>query len=398
MTQPARSPITVRLTRYFFVLFPGVFLVLAGAWSAFQMEEHGHVITGMNNQVVWGLPHVFAIFLIVSASGILNVASMGSVFGQPVYKARAPLSGLLAIAMLAAGLSVLMLDLGRPDRVVLAATTYNVTSVFAWNVLLYSGLFATVLMYLWTLLDRTMGKWTKPAGILVFVWRFILTSGTGLIFAFLVARQAYGSALLPPMFIVMSFAWGMSVFLLVQSGVLWWHHLPLEPAILKRMKNLLALFVLAVLYLVAIYHMTNLYFSRQAAFERFILLDGGTATLSFWLGYVLLGTLLPIVLLLTPLSARVCNVLMASFFVLIGAFSFLYTFIVGGQEFPLLVFTGYKVHSSFGDGMIASYTPSLYEWLLGLGGLGVAFVITVIGLGLFNFLPRDVVEKASVSG
>ncbi len=393
MTQLSRSPTTTRLIRYFTALFPGVLLVLAGGWSAFQMEEHGHVITGMNNHVVWGLPHVFAIFLIVSASGVLNVASMGSVFGQTVYKARAPLSGLLAIAMLAAGLAVLMLDLGRPDRVVLAATTYNVTSVFAWNVLLYSGLFVTVLLYLWTLLDRTMGKWSKPAGTLVFVWRFVLTSGTGLIFAFLVARQAYGSALLPPMFIVMSFSWGMGVFLLVQWGILRWHHLFLEAAILKRMKNLLALFVLAVFYLVVIYHMTNLYFSRQSAFERFILLEGGTPTLSFWLGYVLVGTLMPLLLLLTPLGARVCSILLASFFVLIGAFSFLYTFIVGGQEFPLLLFPGYKAHSTFGDGMIASYTPSLYEWLLGFGGLGVAIVITIIGLGLFDFLPKDAITK-----
>lgn len=394
MTQRPRSPATTRLMRYFKVLVPGLLLVLAGGWSAFHMEEQGHVITGMNNQVVWGLPHVFALFLIVSASGVLNVASMGSVFGQTVYKARAPLSGLLAIAMLAAGLSVLMLDLGRPDRVVLAATTYNVTSVFAWNVLLYSGLFATVLLYLWTLLDRTMGRWSKPAGTLVFAWRFILTSGTGLIFAFLVARQAYGSALLPPMFVIMSFAWGMGVFLLAQGGIFRWHRLSLEAALLMRMKNLLALFVLAVLYLVVIYHMTNLYFSRQAAFERFILLSGGAPTLSFWFGYVLVGTLFPLLLLLTPLGTRVCNVLLASFFVLIGAFSFLYTFIVGGQEFPLLVFAGYKVHSSFGDGMIASYTPSLYEWLLGLGGLGVAFVITVIGLGLFDFLPKDATVKA----
>ncbi len=46
------------------------------------MEHHGHVVTGMNNQIVWGMPHVFAIFLIVAASGVLNVASIGSVFGK----------------------------------------------------------------------------------------------------------------------------------------------------------------------------------------------------------------------------------------------------------------------------------------------------------------------------
>jgi hypothetical protein len=41
------------------------------------MEVHGHIVTGMDNQVVWGLPHVFAIFMIVAASGVLNVASIG---------------------------------------------------------------------------------------------------------------------------------------------------------------------------------------------------------------------------------------------------------------------------------------------------------------------------------
>ena len=44
--------------------------------------DHGHIVTGMNNQVVWGMPHVFAMFMIVAASGALNVASIGSVFGQ----------------------------------------------------------------------------------------------------------------------------------------------------------------------------------------------------------------------------------------------------------------------------------------------------------------------------
>ena len=37
----------------------------------YKRQLHGHVITGMDNQVVWGLPHVFAIFMIVAASGVL---------------------------------------------------------------------------------------------------------------------------------------------------------------------------------------------------------------------------------------------------------------------------------------------------------------------------------------
>src|SRR5450830_467461 len=112
-----------------------------GAVSYFYIEHYGHIVTGMTNQIVWGVPHVFAVFLIVAASGVLNVASIASVFGKGFYKPLAPLSGLLAIAMLAGGLTVLMLDLGRADRLIVAMTYYNFKSIFALNVFLYIGFF-----------------------------------------------------------------------------------------------------------------------------------------------------------------------------------------------------------------------------------------------------------------
>lgn len=383
-------------SRYFYMLVAlGALIAGAGMCAAYYMEEHGHVVTGMNNQIVWGIPHVFAIFMIVAASGVLNVASIGSVFGKHVYKARGPLAGLLSIALLAGGLTVLMLDLGRPDRVIVAATHYNLTSVFAWNVLLYSGLFATVALYLWTMMEKRMKPWSKPAGLLVFAWRIILTTGTGLIFAFLVARQAYASAVLPPMFIVLSFAWGLAVFLIVQSAMFGWNELELNPAIQQRLKNLLGTFIVAALYFVAAYHLTNLYFAKQTAFEHFILYNGGVYTWLFWGGYVVIGSLVPLLLIFTPGLGKSQCVLAASVLTMVGAFALLYVFIIGGQAFPLDIFPGYEViSSSFGDGQIGHYAPSLPEILLGSGGLGIAFLITTVGVRALNFLPHDDPEAA----
>ena len=68
-------------------------LILAGLGAAWYMEHHGHYVTGMSNRIVWGMPHVFAVFLIVAASGALNVASIASVFGRELYKPLARLSG-----------------------------------------------------------------------------------------------------------------------------------------------------------------------------------------------------------------------------------------------------------------------------------------------------------------
>ncbi|OGS94246.1 MAG: molybdopterin oxidoreductase [Gallionellales bacterium RIFCSPLOWO2_02_FULL_57_47] len=374
---------------FYSLVAAGGLIVMAGLYAVYLMEHHGHIITGMNNQIVWGIPHVFAIFLIVAASGVLNVASIGSVFGKAMYKARASLAGLLSIAMLAGGLTVLMLDLGRPDRIIVAATNYNITSMFAWNVVLYSGMFSLVVVYLWTMMERRMNRWTKPAGFAVFAWRFILTTGTGLIFAFLVARQAYASALLPPLFIVISFAWGMAVFLIAQAIIYAWNGNAIAPEILQRMKNLLGVFVMGALYLVAAYHLTNLYFAHQSGFERFILVEGGIYPQLFWWGYVLLGNILPLLLIYLPGQGKTKSITAASLLVILGGFAFLYVFIIGGQAYPLNIFPGYQASSSFGDGQIATYHPSLYEFMLGFGGLAIAFIITTVSVRVLDFMPHD---------
>jgi len=67
-------------------LFLG-FLVLIGLASSAYMEHEGHYVTGMNNQIVWGLPHIFAVTLIVIASGVLNIASMSSAFNKKTLQA-----------------------------------------------------------------------------------------------------------------------------------------------------------------------------------------------------------------------------------------------------------------------------------------------------------------------
>lgn len=377
-------------SRYFYALAAlGVLIVFLGYLGMHSMEEHGHIVSGMNNQIVWGLPHVFAIFMIVAASGVLNIGSIGTVFGKSPYKIRTPLASIVAIALLSGGLAVLMLDLGRPDRIIVAATHFNPTSVFAWNIFLYSGFFSLAALYLWTSMEKRMYVWSKPVGFAMFAWRVILTSGTGLIFAFLVARQAYASALLPPMFIVLSFAWGLAVFMLVQSAIFAWNQIEIDASIFTRKKNLLGLFIISSLYLVAAYHLTNLYFAKQTAFEMFILRDGGIYPQLFWGGYVLIGSLLPLALIYTPSLGGNKSIVTASILVVAGSMALLYVFIIGGQAFPLSIFPGYEVSSSFGDGQIGKYVPSLPEFLLGMGGLAIAYLITLVGTRVLNTIPRD---------
>ena len=297
---------------------------------------------------------------------------------------------LLAIALLAGGLTILMLDLGRADRVIIAMTYYNFKSVFALNVFLYTGFFTLVAAYLWTMMERRMNVFSKPVGVAAFIWRLLLTTGTGSIFGFLVARQAYDSALLAPMFIILSFAYGLAIYLLVLLASYHWGGRPLGDHVISRLKNLLGIFVAASLYFVAVYHMTNLYFAKRHEFERFILVDGGIYPLLFWGGQVLLGSVVPMLLLFNSRFSQSRRwVAIAAALVILGGFAQMYVTIIGGQAFPLDLFPGMRESSSFFDGMIHPYFPSWPEILLGLGGVAIAAVIVIFAIKILRFLPAS---------
>ncbi len=368
-------------------------LVLAGLAAAYIMDIAGHTNTGMNNQIVWGVPHVFAVFLIVAGSGALNVASTASVFGKEMYKPMARLSGLLAIALMVAGLAILVLDLGRPDRLVIAMTKYNFKSVFAWNIFLYTGFFAIVGLYLWMMFERRMNRYSKPAGYLAFLWRLVLTTGTGSIFGFLVARQAYDAAIMAPMFIVMSFSFGTAAFILVLLATYRWTGWPIGDAVVRRLKNLLAIFVAAVLYFVLVYHITNLYITEHHGVERFILVDGGVYPLVFWIVQVLLGGLVPLALFFLPAfnTSRFWIGLGAAL-VIFGGLGQIYVIIIGAQAYPLDMFPGMEVKSNFFDGVVGQYTPSFLEIVLGIGGTAIALLITVVAIRVLPFLPVSLAD------
>ncbi len=378
-----------------FYIFLGLFglVSLIGVLAAYYMEHNGHWVTGMSNQIIWGTPHVFAIFLIVAASGALNVASISSVFAKTAYKPLARLSGMLAIALLAGGLVVLLLDLGRPDRLIVAMTQFNFVSIFTWNIFLYTGFMGIVGIYLWTMMDRPYNKLTKKAGMAAFIWRLILTTGTGSIFGFLIAREAYDSALLAPMFVIMSFSFGLAFFLLVLMGSYKYTQRDLGDYIVNRLKNLLGVFVAAVFYFVVVYHITNLYSADHRDITLFILTDGGVYTFLFWVVQMGLGTLLPLLLLYGPTGKNRTMIGLACALIILGGMAQLYVIIVGGQAYPMHLFPGMQESSSFYDGVVASYTPSLPEFLLGMGGVGVTLLLVTVAIAALKFLPASLADE-----
>lgn len=376
---------------YYVLALALVVLALFGLGAAHYVDSEGHWVTGMNNQVVWGLPHVFAISLILSASGSLNVASMVTLFGRTLYSGWSRFSGLLAISLLLGGLLVLVLDLGRPDRLIIAMTHYNFKSIFAWNIFLYTGFIAVATIYLWFMFERRMNQYAKVAGLLAFGWRFVLTAGTGSIFGFIIARQFYHSAMMVPLFIVLSLSLGTAVFILVTRMVGVLSGSFMKPEITFSLMRLLGILIALEGFLACAFYLTGLYTAARYDVVLFVLMNGGIYTFLFWAGQAVLGTAVPlglIFLMKTEPGASV-RLVTAAVSKVIGSFCFLYVMVIAGQGYPQLMFPGKQVRSAFFDGVVAYYAPSWPELALGLGGVSVAGIIILAVTRVLPFLPVE---------
>jgi len=394
MKTPRYVELEGRSTGFIILMASLLILIGLGLYSALLMHSEGHIITGMTNRIVWGTPHIFAVFLIVAASGALNVASIASVFGRKIYKPLSPLSMVLANTILIGGLAILILDLGRPEHLLdVPVMDFFRRSVFGWNMVLYTGFIVIVGVYLWFTLELRLNKYAKVVSVFAFIWRLALTTGTGLIFGFLIARQAYDAAILAPMFIVLSFAYGLALFSLVLVAAYRWTGREIGDVLINRLRTLLGIFVAAALYFVFVYHLTNLYGAGNWGIEKFILAGGNSYSKAFWIGQVLIGSVLPMLLAFMPNFKSGGALVIASLLVVIGGLAQMYVTIIGGQAYPLQMFPGKEVESIINDGGIEPYSATSYEILLGISGFAIAIFLAVFAMKVLRILPESLANK-----
>ncbi len=129
---------------------------------------------------------------------------------------------------------------------------------------------------------------------------------------------------------------------------------------------------------------------------RYILAEGGAITALFWFGQVLIGGILPMILVWYRAFANSNQAIgLACVLVVLGGLSQMYVTIIGGLTYPLILFPGMEVSSSFYDGIVNSYTPTLWEVILGVGGIGIALIMVTIAVKYLRFLPESLADAVA---
>ncbi|MFH1563876.1 MAG: NrfD/PsrC family molybdoenzyme membrane anchor subunit [Nitrospirota bacterium] len=364
-------------------------LALGGLYSSYLMYTKGHYLTGMNNQVPWGLPIVITIYLIGLSAGSLVLSSLSTVFGQTEYKGFSRVAVYLAALLLVGALLSLSLDLGRPERMTMAFFYLNPTSIFSWNGFLYSTYILICIVYLWAMFTER-ARWIKAIGTLAVVWAICVHSGTGGIFGFVSAKELYHSPLTPPSFVAAALSSGTALIIILLLLTFKCTKRYLDPQLIVGLSKLLVAFILVVLYLIIVENLTRLYAPATYEATQFLLFSGNEYCLVFWIGLILIGSIIPAIILFNPKTKdSISWIISASVCVVIGVLCERFIIVIPGQVYPLELFPGYEVSSPFMDGAIGSYFISPLEVTQAVGVLAIVGILYVLGLKLFALLPTE---------
>jgi molybdopterin-containing oxidoreductase family membrane subunit len=320
-------------------------LVIAGivAWG-FQLTQ-GLSVTGIGQEVVWGL-YIATFFLLAgAASGCLFLAALG---GTGLVPTLAPQRGNLLVAAVAGYISagvVILMDIGHPERVLQFLTSPRFASPFVWDFYVLALAVVVSALYLFYA-PRWMAWIAAIVAPAVVITEGLLLSVTG-------ARPLWSSPLTPALFGVEALITGAAVAYLL---------LPDEKARAFAAGTLrFSLPALLVLWFVEA--ITEVYGGELAAQEALrLLLSGGLAAF-FWIQIA--GIVLALILL-TLGGANRLVIGAAATLALAGVLLAKVNLLVAGQTYGL-------------EGTPATYLPTVVEAGSVIGVLALAALLYVAG-------------------
>ncbi len=368
------------------VLVSGALVLVGLAVYVYQLML-GLGVTGMNNSTSWGLYLTCFMFFVGLSAGGLIVASSASIFGIKKYKAVAlPAVILSLVCICCAGVCVLI-DLGGIQRVWRMFTGLNFMSPLAWDMIVITCYLVINLFYLYFMCSKK----ADPAKVAV-VSRFALPvailvhSVTAWIFGLEVAKEAWNTAILAPIFVASALDSGLALLVLALMGLRARGVFQTSDQLITSLAGLLCTCIAVDAYFIGCEVLTTAYNGTPGGMAVIdTLLFGGTAPF-FWFE-VVFGLVVPFCLLVFAKNrANMKVVAAASVLVVLGVFC----------KRCWLMFTGFAVPNIVGAGGITLGTGAAQAggaaemWtLMGVYAPTVPEVVITVGifaLGVLAFV------------
>jgi len=367
--------------RYYAWLGFLVLLMIVGGSAYYRQAVYGLGVTGMSDQVSWGLYIANFTFLVGVAAAAVMMVIPGYLYHNQEVKGGVLLGEMVAIGAIIMCLLFVVADLGRPDRMwhmIPPFGKFNFpVSMLAWDVLVLNGyLLLNLHVPGYLLYKRYRGekpaKWLYlPFVYISIVWAISIHTVTAFLYTGLAGRPYWNAAILAPRFIASAFCAGPAFIILVLEIIKGWTRFPMGDRVIGFMRMVVLIAGLINVFLLISEVFTEFYAdSAHVASARYLFfgLHGHNALVPWIWTSVGLNVLALLALASRRFEHRGVVARNIPLLMLIVAI-----WIEKGMG---LVFPGF-IPTPLGE--IVEYLPSLNEVLVTLGIWGVGlFVMTVL--------------------
>lgn len=392
------------LKRVFWIA--GAVLTLVGLYGWYDRLAYGHLNVNYGSLVPWGLWVAGYIYFIGLSAGSFLISSLVYVFDVRRFEKIGRLALFTAVVTLLLALLMIWSDLGHMDRAWEVFVYPNFRSPMAWMIWLYTAYFVLVVAELWFLLRRDLVAGAEQPGARGRLYRVLslgsrdrsdasaardrvvvrvlgtigvpvaimFHGGVGALFGVLAARPLWHSGMYPIIFLISALVSGGALLTVIasifQDG--WRRN---RETVLALGRLVLGLLLLDVLFqvselLVAVYGGIP---DRLSALQLII---GGPFWWVFWGWQIVVGTIVPVVLLSLPTRNDPRWVSIAGLLIAAGFLGVRLNIVVPGLAVEEIGGIASAISSAR---LSTSYVPSLSEWLLTVGVVGLGLLLFGVG-------------------
>ena len=360
-------------------------LALLGLNAYARQYANGLIVTGMTDQVSWGLYIANFTFLVGMAAAAVMLVIPVYVYRNRELHDLVIFGELLAVASIIMCLMFVTVDMGRPDRLHHMLLRFNFPiSMLTWDVIVLN-VYLILNLHICGYLIYCAYQRKKPSAafyipfvFLAIVWAISIHTVTAFLYVGLGARPFWNSAIIAPRFLASAFAAGPAFIILTLEVINKFTAYEVQPGSRRILANIVTVALTINMFLLGCEVFTEFYAdSAHAAAWRYLLFGlHGYNGLVPWIWTAIGLNSIALVILYLPYTKSRRYLAVACTCLIIGIW------IEKGMGLIIPAF----IPSPIGE--IVEYTPTLDETLICLG-------IWATGLLLYTIFVRITIPVLS---
>lgn len=398
-----KKPIKINITTFHLWLAGLAAVMGAGAVAGVIVFARGLVVTNLTDLVPWGLWITIDLSSIAMSAGAFLLCAAVYILGLKRYQSVARTATYIGLIGYSMAVLTLMLDIGRPDRFWHALVYWNPHSLL-WEVTMCVTLYLTVLLietapifgemeWMQTRFPAIAKRLTglhKLAPYLAIVGlclSMLHQSSLGAAYGILKARPILYRPDLSVLFMVSAMAGGPSLTVLVSMiANRLTKRAPVNDELLEKLTHYIGWVLVGYLYFRVWDALAMTYTYQPGKTEGLNMLTKGPLSFNFWVGEILLGTIVPIFFLLNKrLRLNPILRMVALGLVVGGVVAYRWDVNMAGQLL-MLTYLPQQIVPRY-----TTYMPSLIEFLAGAGVVAYGIFAITLGVRYLNIVNHNTI-------